>query len=672
MREKWWRSARLVGAVALPVVVASVVLGPGGLAGVGPEDRQVTFARPAWAAHANDRGPARKNQHVEARIWLSGRHQSELERYERSVSSPHDPLYRRFLSPTDFENRFGPTAAQTSAVTSWLRSAGMQITNETDHYVTASGPVDAAERAFSVSFHTYSGRLMSGISPVDQPRIPASLEQSVLTITGLDRVDSSPGTSLMAPPKGNRWPKPCNSPKAKVDSEIVGQNGRQLPWAPCGYTPQELRTAYGAATSQLTGKGVTVAVVGAYASPTIKSDLTRYSQAHQEPLRPQQYREILSPEWSQVKTCGPRTWYGEETKDVEAVHAMAPDAGIVYLGARDCSPASFNDALLRIVDLHLSDIVSASWGQPTDGYAVQDQLVSHRIFEQGVAEGIGFYFSAGDAGYEDPSSSAGRSSGSQRFQVDYPASDPLITAVGGTSLMLNADDTYAYETSWGQYRLRLKNDAKSGSAPLPGRYPQNWSGGTGGGTSVLYPQPWYQHTVVPSTLSRHLPDGTESSRPMRVVPDVALDADPVTGMLVGETVTTSDGKTAKYAESRSGGTSLSCPLFAGIQALAQQANGKPLGFANPAIYHRYGTSAYHDVTDAPLGADRPVAWAVKRYMNQSNGSGPTTTYVVTTGRDGEGAAKLRAVTGFDDTTGVGSPGPYYLDSYRQFPRRQGG
>ncbi|MGW1171914.1 S53 family peptidase [Streptomyces sp. NPDC002550] len=665
MREKWWKSAPLAGAIALPVVAASLVLGPGGLAGVGAESRPVLFARAAWAAHENDRGPAPKNQPVEARIWLSGRHQSELEQYERSVSSPQDPLYRHFLSPAAFEQRFGPTAAQTSAVTSWLTSAGMKITDQTDHYVTAEGPVSAAEKAFSVPFHSYAGGNMRGFAPINQPRIPTSLEKSVLTVTGLDQVDdTSPDTSLMTPPKENRWPKPCNSSKAKLDSKIIDQNGRQLPWAPCGYTPQELRTAYGAATSQLTGKGVTVAVVGAYASPTMKSDLARYSKAHQEPLRPQQYREILSSEWSQVKTCGPRTWYGEETKDVEAVHAMAPDAGIVYLGARDCSPASFNDALLKIVDLHLSNIVSASWGQPTDGYTLQDQLVSHRIFEQGVAEGIGFYFSAGDAGYEDPSSSAGRSSGSQRLQVDYPASDPLITAVGGTSLMLNADNTYAYETSWGQYRLRLKSDATSGSAPLPGSYPRNWSGGTGGGTSVLYPQPWYQHTVVPSTLSRHLPDGTESSRPMRVVPDVALDADPVTGMLVGETVTMSYGKTVKYAESRSGGTSLSCPLFAGIQALAQQANGRPLGFANPAIYLRYGTSAYHDVTDTPLGADQPLAWAVKRYVNQSNGSGPTTTYVVTTGRDGEGAAKLQALTGFDDTTGVGSPSPYYLDSYR--------
>ena len=88
---------------------------------------------------------------------------------------------------------------------------------------------------------------------------------------------------------------------------------------------------------------------------------------------------------------------------------------------------------------------------------------------------------------------------------------------------------------------------------------------------------------------------------MRVVPDVSALADPSTGMLVGQTTLQPNGKTYAFSLSRIGGTSVSCPIFAGIEADAQQAAGHPLGFANPAIYRRYGTTAFHDVTDYPLG-----------------------------------------------------------------------
>ena len=90
---------------------------------------------------------------------------------------------------------------------------------------------------------------------------------------------------------------------------------------------------------------------------------------------------------------------------------------------------------------------------------------------------------------------------------------------------------------------------------------------------------------------------------MRVVPDIAADADPFTGSLVGETLSPGPGQPATYQEGPGGGTSAACPLIAGMQADAQQlAGGAPIGFANPAIYARYGTRAYHDVTDQPLGS----------------------------------------------------------------------
>jgi subtilase family serine protease len=171
--------------------------------------------------------------------------------------------------------------------------------------------------------------------------------------------------------------------------------------------------------------------------------------------------------------------------------------------------------------------------------------------------------------------------------------------------------------------------------------------------------------VTPNRLSQTLPTGAHSATPMRVVPDISADADPFSGMAVGETLTMPDGHTLKYVETRWGGTSLASPLFAGVRALAQQAqHGQALGFANPAIYLRYGTRALHDVTDTPLGAGHPMTWALNWYTDTADATGPILTYLATTGRNGEDLVALRGVKGYDDETGVGTPDRAYLNSYR--------
>jgi subtilase family serine protease len=106
---------------------------------------------------------------------------------------------------------------------------------------------------------------------------------------------------------------------------------------------------------------------------------------------------------------------------------------------------------------------------------------------------------------------------------------------------------------------------------------------------------------------------------------------------------------------------LACPTFAGIEADAQQAAGHVLGFANPAIYQRYGTDAFHDVTDHPFGIAH-LAEVRDDYTNPYTKTGPLITYLRTLGIDGEGAAALPAVEGYDDSTGVGSP-DYYIQSF---------
>jgi len=160
--------------------------------------------------------------------------------------------------------------------------------------------------------------------------------------------------------------------------------------------------------------------------------------------------------------------------------------------------------------------------------------------------------------------------------------------------------------------------------------------------------------VVPSALAK-----ANGKQAMRTVPDISAIADPNTGFLVGQSQTFPDG-TQKYDEYRIGGTSLASPVIAGIQALAQQQRGgHPIGFANPAIYDRYGSKLYHDVTDRPTGRDLAVARV--DFVNAFDASEGLLTSVRSLGKD----SSLKAVRGYDDVTGVGSPAPGYVTSYRR-------
>jgi subtilase family serine protease len=150
---------------------------------------------------------------------------------------------------------------------------------------------------------------------------------------------------------------------------------------------------------------------------------------------------------------------------------------------------------------------------------------------------------------------------------------------------------------------------------------------------------------------------------MRVEPDVSALADPSTGILIGETTLQPDGTTYAFSLSRTGGTSVAAPTFAGIEADAQQAAGRDIGFANPAIYQRYRTPAFRDVTDHPLGPGY-LAEVRQNYTDPATKAGPLLTYLRTLGIDGEGAAALHAVRGYDDATGIGSP-HLYVQSFQR-------
>ena len=606
-------------------------------------------------------------------MYLNAQDPAALAAYAKAVSTPGNALYGKYLTADQAKAKFLATPAQVKAVQSWLTGAGLKIGSTTQHAITVSGNTAAIKRAFGTSLHAYRVKGHTVHAPSANAVVPAAVASSVIGVAGL--ASTTPAAKPESLPvstaaKGDAV-KPggkATLPTVATCSDYWGQKSAK--GAPAGYTaktdfdqcsfyPSQLRNAYGITASGLTGKGATVAVIDAYASSTMEADANQYATNHgDKAFKAGQYTEIVTPDqWNSQDACGgPEGWAPEEALDVEMVHGLAPDAKVVYVGANSCQDSDLGASLANVVDNHLADIVSNSWGEimhsSVNGDYPQELITSYeQTFEQGAIEGISFDFSAGDCGDSSPGAAATGANcdpTTTEAQANWPDSDPWVTSVGGTALAISSKKgSYGFETDMGTLRSALTADQK-GWSPLPGAF---YFGG-GGGVSDEFAEPWYQGPVVPSTLAHTLPTGAHSATAQRVTPDVAMNGDLYTSVLVG----ISDG--AAYSEGGYGGTSVSSPEFSAVQADAIQAHGgRPLGFANPAIYSRYGSKSYTDVVNKTAVKGQPPLSAV---FDAGIVSGSLRVRLVAFGRD----YGLTAVKGYDDATGVGSPTEAYLKSFK--------
>ncbi|MGH3149298.1 MAG: S53 family peptidase [Streptosporangiaceae bacterium] len=643
------------------------VLSSAALAAPASPRTAIAGTHPAWAVASARMSQTVTTGTITARVYLAGQDPTGLAAYATAVATPGTSVYHHYLTPAQVMTTYGPTAAQVSSVESWLTGAGLTVgtvDNAIGGYIEVTGSVQATAQAFGVTFGMYRGPdKKADRAPAAAATAPAAVASAISTVSGLDTAthQATPGDTL-PPPGPNYWiAPPCSQYYGqKIAFNKPSAYGIKQPYTNCGYTPRQIRGAYHVTQSGMTGKGQSVAVVDAYASPTMLADANEYAKVTgDKPFAAGQYTQDLASDFIDTapNECDAAGWYGEETLDVEAVHGMAPGANVTYVGAASCQDADLLAALALIVDNHLASIVTDSWGEPYDDATLVSTF--NEVFQAGAAEGIGFFFSSGDSGYESPAEDPG----SDTIQVDFPDSSPFVTAVGGTSLAIGRSNSYEFETSWGTMNDPLAANKKSWSSKPPGTYPDDYDGSGGGGVSTAFNQPSYQAGVVPNSLATALPGGGTASQPMRVVPDVSALADPSTGFLEGETVLQPDGTTFAFSLTRIGGTSVASPIFAGIEADAQQAAGHDIGFANPAIYQRYRTSAFHDVTDHPFGPRVSLAEVRNNYTDPSTKTGPILTFLRTLGINGEGAAALPAVRGYDDATGVGSP-DFYIQSFR--------
>jgi subtilase family serine protease len=615
-------------------VAAMLVFGAPAMSAMGaaPSDRTTLHgSAPGWAKQGNLVRAADPAGTVGFRVYLGWNDAAGAEALARAVSNPRSSSYGRYLTPSEFRKRFAPTQAQVGAVQSWLKSQGFKVnyTPANNHYVSAEGTVAQAEAAFGTQFGMYAVHGQTVRSPSGDIAIPNALAGSVTGVVGLDDsavfVQTDHVVDKNAPPSaGFRNAPPLSAYWAELVSPYAYPPGftdvaspPTAPWTVKGYTPNQIKGAYGISGSN--GAGQTVAVIDAYASPTILADVNQWSTNRGLPtMNPSQLVQVVPPgvyQRPQNPSQDPQGWYGEETLDIEAVHGMAPAAKIVYVGA----PNNYQDldaAMNHVVDQHLAQIVTNSYGYATEllppGYVkpFNDTLI------QAAAEGIGVYFSSGDTGDE-----------TARFgfaTTEWPTSSPWVTAVGGTSLGVGQANTRVLETGWGTSDYSCNTTTLACSRT-------GWLYGAGGGVSRLFPEPSYQ-------------SGAGLNLSGRGVPDVAALGDPQTGLLIGQTQTFPEG--SHYDEYRIGGTSLSSPIFAGLMALADQKAGHPHGFANPAFYANAGS--FYDV----LSVKTAVA---RRNFNNSVDASAGTSDHLRTFDDYSGSPTQHTNPGWDNVTGLGTP-----------------
>jgi subtilase family serine protease len=418
------------------------------------------------------------------------------------------------------------------------------------------------------------------------------------------------------------------------------------------FSPQSMTASYNLTplyASGNMGQGRTIAIVDSYGSDTIAHDLHVFDQAFgvQQMCGEEGVTCTAGmPTFSQLALQGsPATkappgqsngngledkaaWALEVSLDVETAHSIAPRANILLVTtptAETLGQQGFPQMMNAedyVVKNHLAQVISQSFASTEEAFGSSKSLQNLRTaFVDASTMGVTVLGSSGDGGTANGTkqSLVGKNPGNDIVPfptVEWPASDPLVTGVGGTYLCTNAVTG-----------LGVDNTSPPANCQNQSNREIAWIA-AGGGFSHVFSRPAFQNTLPAGSTA--IPSG------QRGVPDVALQASSRTGALVYLTLPP-DGNSGLICGSAPcstgwydiGGTSLSCPQWAGIVALADQVNGGGLGLINPALYK--------------IGAD-PV-----RYANDF--------YDVTTGNNqaDPNIPGYPATTGWDPVTGLGTP-----------------
>jgi subtilase family serine protease len=551
-------------------------------------------------------------------------------------------------------------------------------------FVKVQGTVASIQNAFHVQIHKYNFSGQTYRSNKADPSVNDASGAHIAAITGMDDYGFQPHIAQPTDGDGSPFPsRPLNTvaPSGflfeahafrphqtqtftggghtatytgnRYGADITNTAKGDQP--PQGYQPSEVRTAYGLDAvyrAGLTGAGQTIVIVDAYGSSTITQDATAFSAIYGLPdLTPANFQIVKAPGISNNPHGVARGWDFETTLDVEWSHAIAPGANIALVLATD--HASLDEAINYAVVHHLGNVISNSWGNfEALGNPARFNRDT-RILEMAAAQGIDVNFSTGDFGDNSPVLGFAT--------VQFPASSPFATAVGGTSMALNLDNNrILFQTGWGTNLTQIADTVSLGSPPvvpprkvpgagyLPGSF-RGFQFGSGGGASGVFPRPSFQSSLP-------APENT------RLLPDISWLADPFTGV---EIIITTSGQPSVTVI---GGTSLACPMFSALMAIASEKAGHGLGQAAQLVYSLpageitdvTAVSSPTNVTGVIDGSSTftsadalasPLGNTTCYFSALYNSPLSTRWFVITFGTD----TSLTTGPGWDNVTGLGTP-----------------
>ena len=515
-------------------------------------------------------------------VTLRPRDPAGLQALANAVSTPGSPLYRDYITPAQFAQRFAPTAAQVKAVEASLRAHGLRTgTASSNHLaIPVTTTAGAAARAFSVSFaHVILKNGATGVINQQAPAVDAAVAPEVQSVLGLETVNKAVPLLVRAHtatrPSATARPHVATGGPQPVCAGALGQQSQG------GFTDDQISSAYGLSGlytsggpggSADLGAGQTVAILEL--EPYTLSDIQTYAQCYSVD------GQAINPQIANVPVDGGAsgTQSGEAALDIENVIGLAPKANVlVYEGPN--SGSGPYDTFNAIISEHAARVVTASWGQCEPLNGEQQSQAENTLFQQAAAEGMSIVSASGDDGAEDcfPESPTPA--------VDDPASQPYVTGVGGTHLA--SIGPRPSESVW--------NDGVT-------------VGAGGGGVSSFWTMPSYQ-SAAPSSLHVINSESTgstcgASSGYCREVPDVSADADPSTGYIIFWNGNGSADPTQQEGWQVVGGTSGAAPMWAALLALTNASaacNGVAVGFANPALYYAAGIAYSSDFNDVTSG-----------------------------------------------------------------------
>lgn len=468
------------------------------------------------------------------------------------------------LSQAELEASYLPARADFERVAAFLKAQGFALPLEDRMHTTvfARGSVDAVARAFGVSFARVAVSDGEYTSAVSEPQMPADLGPAVLSVN-----DLQPEFRLRHA-----------DPAAKVvPLDVIGGG--------IFVTPDNVLSAYNVPATA-TGAGQTVAIVGE--AGYLTTDIVSFWQTTGVA---QSASRVTAINVDGSTLGGPMTIESiEATLDIEWIGAMAPSCSIRLYEAQQILQ-TFTAIQNDLPAYPGMRVISVSYGNTEGAYGASSLQALAQLAATLASQGVTIVASSGDAG-SNPNNSiaAGQYLASAPLGVSYPASDPSVTGVGGSTITFTGNWDYSGETAWGQI---------TGPTP-PG------PSASGGGTSGVFKKPSWQTggSLLAGQAMRCVPDVAGIANAVLQNINLGSGTTPQTYAGVGVLIV-AEG-TIPFTVLNVGGTSLSCPVWAGVATLINEARANagvgPIGLLNPHLYPLAGTSALHDVNGGTNGA----------------------------------------------------------------------